>query len=131
MHMRRATSSCHIPRKRGYGRSSVARTSRSFCQTAKRYAPVIGVVVPPYTDSGDRRIRFLSVSSMPQVGGGTLGLTPRCDTEKIINDDPYVKNSVMFGRGKFQNGVLIEPKEDYAFDPSDIKKLETFRNKFW
>lgn len=52
-------------------------------------------------------------------------------SEKIINDDPHVKSSVMFGRGKFQNGVLIEPTEDYAFDPSDIKQVEMFRNKIW
>ncbi|KAI0755845.1 acetyl-CoA synthetase-like protein [Fomes fomentarius] len=51
--------------------------------------------------------------------------------EKIINDDPYVKSSVMFGRGKLQNGVLIEPTEDYAFDPNDIKQVEVFRNKIW
>ncbi|TFK79675.1 acetyl-CoA synthetase-like protein [Polyporus arcularius HHB13444] len=51
--------------------------------------------------------------------------------EKIINDDPHVKCSIMFGRGKFQNGVLIEPTEDYAFDPSDVKKLEVYRNKIW
>ena len=37
----------------------------------------------------------------------------------------------MFGRGKFQNGVLIEPTEAYVFDPSDVKKLEAYRNKIW
>ncbi len=42
-----------------------------------------------------------------------------------------MKCSVMFGRGKFQNGVLIEPTEDYVFDPKDTAKLEAFRNKIW
>ena len=51
--------------------------------------------------------------------------------EKMINDDSHVKCSIMFGRGKFQNGVLIEPTEDYVFDPSDVKKLEAYRNKIW
>lgn len=37
----------------------------------------------------------------------------------------------MFGRGRFQNGVLIEPKPEFAFDPSDTKKLEEFRNMIW
>ena len=37
----------------------------------------------------------------------------------------------MFGRGRFQNGVLIEPKPQFAFDPSDAKKLEEFRNAIW
>lgn len=35
----------------------------------------------------------------------------------------------MFGRGRFQNGVLIQPKEQ--FDPNDEAKLEEFRNKIW
>ncbi|KAH9895845.1 acetyl-CoA synthetase-like protein [Cubamyces lactineus] len=51
--------------------------------------------------------------------------------EKIINQDPHVKSCVMFGRGKFQNGVLIEPREEFAIDPSDPKQLETFRNRIW
>ena len=37
----------------------------------------------------------------------------------------------MFGQGKFQNGVLIEPKPEYKFDSQDAKKLEEFRNKIW
>ncbi len=52
-------------------------------------------------------------------------------TEKIINEDPHVRSSVMFGRGKFQNGVLIEPTEDFAIDPMDVKKVEEYRNKIW
>ncbi len=52
-------------------------------------------------------------------------------TERMINEDPHVKSSLMFGRGKFQNGVLIQPAEDFAFDPSDLKKLEEFRNLIW
>ncbi|OSD01062.1 acetyl-CoA synthetase-like protein [Trametes coccinea BRFM310] len=51
--------------------------------------------------------------------------------EKIINEDPHVRCSMMFGSGKFQNGVLIEPKEPFAIDPSDPKQLEEFRNKIW
>lgn len=37
----------------------------------------------------------------------------------------------MFGRGKFQVGVLIEPKSEYGFDPEDQLKLERFRNMIW
>ena len=36
---------------------------------------------------------------------------------------------LMFGRGRFQNGILIQPKE--PFDPSDEAKLEDYRNKIW
>ena len=52
-------------------------------------------------------------------------------TEKMIDDDPRVKCSVMFGRGKFQNGVLIEPTEDFAFDANNTQQLMGFRNAIW
>ena len=35
----------------------------------------------------------------------------------------------MFGRGRFQNGVLVQPKEQ--FDPEDDRALEAFRNTIW
>ncbi len=37
----------------------------------------------------------------------------------------------MFGRGRFQNGVLIDPKPQFAFDPKDEVKLESFRTLIW
>lgn len=37
----------------------------------------------------------------------------------------------MFGRGRFQNGILIEPQDEFAIDPKDTKQLEDFRNKIW
>jgi hypothetical protein len=37
----------------------------------------------------------------------------------------------MFGRGRFQNGVLIDPKPQFAFDPEDEAKLENFRSLIW
>ena len=51
--------------------------------------------------------------------------------EKMINDDPHIERSVMFGRGRFQNGVLIEPTKEFAIDPTDIKELAAFRNLIW
>lgn len=52
-------------------------------------------------------------------------------SEIIINSDPHVQACLMFGQGKFQNGVLIEPKEEYKFDPKDSAKLQEFRNMIW
>ena len=54
-----------------------------------------------------------------------------CVSEKIINGDPHVKCSVMFGRGKFNTGVVIEPAEGFKFDPSDKEKLSEFRTLIW
>ncbi|TFK84744.1 acetyl-CoA synthetase-like protein [Polyporus arcularius HHB13444] len=49
--------------------------------------------------------------------------------ETILMQDPHVLAVVMFGRGRLQNGVLIQPKE--PFDPEDEGKLAAFRNKIW
>ncbi|KAI0830379.1 acetyl-CoA synthetase-like protein [Trametes gibbosa] len=49
--------------------------------------------------------------------------------EAILTQDPHVQACLMFGRGRFQNGVLIQPVEQ--FDPADEVKLEEYRNKIW
>ncbi|KAM5541012.1 hypothetical protein V8D89_005323 [Ganoderma adspersum] len=49
--------------------------------------------------------------------------------EAILLQDPHVFACLMFGRGRFQNGILIQPKEN--IDPSDEVKLEEYRNKIW
>ena len=43
--------------------------------------------------------------------------------------DPHVFACLMFGRGRFQNGIHIQSKED--IDPYDEVKLEEYRNKIW
>ena len=57
----------------------------------------------------------------------TLTLYP----ENILNGDPHVKSAVMFGRGRFNPGVIIDPKPEFAFDPEDQEKLAEFRNTVW
>lgn len=37
----------------------------------------------------------------------------------------------MFGRGHFQNGVIILPKPEYSFDPTNQELLIAFRNAIW
>lgn len=37
----------------------------------------------------------------------------------------------MFGRGRFQNGIIIEVKPAYAFDPSDTAKVDAFITDIW
>ncbi|KAJ7753642.1 hypothetical protein DFH07DRAFT_921322 [Mycena maculata] len=51
--------------------------------------------------------------------------------ETMFNQDPHVLSSVMFGRGYFQAGVLVDPKPPFKFDPSDTIKLAEFRNMVW
>ncbi|KAI0350279.1 acetyl-CoA synthetase-like protein [Trametes cingulata] len=58
-------------------------------------------------------------------------LTNPLPLERIINDDPHVKCSMIFGQGRFQNGVLVEPVEEHAIDSRDAKQLEKLRNMIW
>ncbi len=51
--------------------------------------------------------------------------------ENMLNQDPHVQACVMFGRGKFQAGILVDAKPAFKFDPSDETALENFRNKIW
>ena len=51
--------------------------------------------------------------------------------EGILNGDPHVKLAVMFGDGRFNPGVIINPKPEFALDPEDQEKLAEFRNKIW
>ncbi|KAJ7930505.1 hypothetical protein B0H13DRAFT_2532734 [Mycena leptocephala] len=51
--------------------------------------------------------------------------------ENLLNQDPHVLSSVMFGRGRFQAGVIVDPKPTFKFDPADSIKLAQFRNKIW
>ncbi|KAF7358618.1 Acetyl-CoA synthetase-like protein [Mycena sanguinolenta] len=51
--------------------------------------------------------------------------------ENILNQDPHVSASVMFGRGRLQAGVIVDPKPNHKFDPSDTLKLAEFRNAIW
>jgi len=43
----------------------------------------------------------------------------------------HVSSAVMFGRGRLQNDVIIEPKEEYAVDPTDEGEVGEFRNFIW
>ncbi|KAI9459306.1 acetyl-CoA synthetase-like protein [Russula earlei] len=51
--------------------------------------------------------------------------------EGILAQDPHILSAVVFGRGRVQNGVLIDPKPEFAFDPNDEAKLEGFRQSIW
>ncbi len=49
----------------------------------------------------------------------------------MLNQDPHILATVMFGRGKYQVGVLVEPGPQISFDPVDESKLAEFRNLIW
>jgi len=45
--------------------------------------------------------------------------------------DPRVRAAVMFGQGKFNAGVIIDPIPEFQFDDSDRQKFAEFRNLIW
>lgn len=53
--------------------------------------------------------------------------------ESAITQDPHVLLAIMFGHGRLQNGVIIQPKPQFTFhvDPTDEKKVAAFRNLVW
>nr|AEM76784.1 NRPS-like enzyme [Armillaria mellea] len=51
--------------------------------------------------------------------------------EAILTGDRRIAAVVMFGRSKFQPGVLIQPTPDEAFDPRDVIRLAEYRANIW
>ncbi|KAK0212031.1 NRPS-like enzyme [Armillaria fumosa] len=51
--------------------------------------------------------------------------------EAALMSDRHITGAVMFGRGKFQPGVLIQPSPEYAFDPKDTRRLAEYRSLIW
>ena len=51
--------------------------------------------------------------------------------EKIIDEDPHVHMSIIFGQGKFQNGVIVEPAQGHVVDPGDMRQVAEYRNAIW
>ncbi|KAF9020020.1 acetyl-CoA synthetase-like protein [Hymenopellis radicata] len=51
--------------------------------------------------------------------------------ESILNEDPYVSGTVVFGTGRFHAGVLVEPNPEFMFDSSDVGELSAFVEKIW
>ncbi|KAJ7758010.1 hypothetical protein B0H16DRAFT_1536490 [Mycena metata] len=49
--------------------------------------------------------------------------------EGIILKDPKIKHAIMFGRSKFNAGILIFPAE--PFDPADTERVADFRRDIW
>ncbi|SJL10486.1 uncharacterized protein ARMOST_13872 [Armillaria ostoyae] len=51
--------------------------------------------------------------------------------ESILARDPHVTAGLYFGHGKFQNGLLVELKPQFVFDPSDQTSVIKYRSLIW
>ncbi|KZT27278.1 acetyl-CoA synthetase-like protein, partial [Neolentinus lepideus HHB14362 ss-1] len=51
--------------------------------------------------------------------------------ESKILSSPLVVGAIMFGRGRNQVGVLIEPRQEHLMNTDDPASLADFRNQIW
>lgn len=49
----------------------------------------------------------------------------------MLKLDSHVETCLMFGRSRFNAGVLVDPKPECRFDPKDEARLTEFRNVIW
>ncbi|KAK0492011.1 NRPS-like enzyme [Armillaria luteobubalina] len=57
--------------------------------------------------------------------------TPIGMFQKTLTTDKRIAAAVMFGRSRFQPGVLVSPAPGYEFDPANEKDLADFRASIW
>ena len=48
-----------------------------------------------------------------------------------MNQDPHIQAAVMFGRGRFQNGIIVEPSAEYTLDLRNDSQVEKFKDAIW
>ncbi|KAF9043670.1 hypothetical protein BDP27DRAFT_1409307, partial [Rhodocollybia butyracea] len=63
-----------------------------------------------------------------QIKHSTGEMTNPGPIERLLLEDRKIAHAIVFGREKFQAGVLISPSSDLAFDPEDLDKLSEYRN---
>lgn len=51
--------------------------------------------------------------------------------EHLIGQDPYIASAVIFGRGRFNAGVIIDLKPEFKFNPENLSDLAQWRNTVW
>lgn len=51
--------------------------------------------------------------------------------ESMLSCDPHIQSAIYFGRERFFCGVILEPKDAFVFDLSDMAKVAEFRDLIW
>ena len=51
--------------------------------------------------------------------------------EAILARDAHVRSAVIFGRGRINAGILVDPAPADQFDPTDETKLHAYRELIW
>ncbi|SJL08504.1 uncharacterized protein ARMOST_11868 [Armillaria ostoyae] len=69
--------------------------------------------------TGEKKYLFLVFVPSHQIHGAFLTIS---NAEAVLTGDKRIAAAVLFGRSKFQLGVLIQPTLDEAFDPRDVTR---------
>lgn len=85
------------------------------------------------TLSTGEKVRDLLATSPGALAAETV---PKWQTnpvplESIICQHPQVGSVLIFGANRSHNGIIIEPKKQYAFDTLDEKRLSEFTSSVW
>ncbi|KAJ7167454.1 male sterility protein-domain-containing protein, partial [Mycena filopes] len=110
--------------------------SNDLCQPAALNTTIAGVAAYASSDLMEphpRKSNYWRVYGRAddQIMHSTGEKTNPGPLETILNQDTHILSAVMFGRGRFQAGVIVDPKPAYQFGPSDPTKLAEFRNLIW
>ncbi len=134
---RPATCLRNIPTTRTSSESTGGPTTRLFCPRERRYVTRTVHYAPLLAHDVDHCVtdNVYCDQTNPVPMGKRYNILYRIRShdasllEAILLQDPLVHAAIIFGRGRFQNGVIIQPKE--PFESSDEAKLEEFRNAVW
>lgn len=102
--------------------------------TGEKVCPIYsisGVGVHHIHTSADKPRSFRFASLLLFFFSLSHGLCIVASSENILNQDLHIQSAVMFGRGRFYPGVVVDPKSEFRFDPVDERALTEFRNLIW
>ncbi|THH03014.1 hypothetical protein EW145_g6601, partial [Phellinidium pouzarii] len=111
-------------------------------QTTDRYRPIVintqvngvdayatGDLVSPHpTKRGYYKVVGRTDDQIMHSNGEKTNPGP---LERMLNHHPLVEASVIFGRGRFQCGVLIQPVQSASFNSTNTTQLVEFRDAVW
>jgi hypothetical protein len=99
----------------------------------------------PIDSPGESEIDFLNNRSIPEFSlhidepGAYRYITAASHffpliysfSEAGLTSSPYISGAVMFGRARFQTGVLIAPSSEHKFGTTDVERTKEYINLIW
>ncbi|TFK37077.1 hypothetical protein BDQ12DRAFT_608601 [Crucibulum laeve] len=113
--------------------------SRLMFQECPSHSPAVANTGASAYDTNDLLIQHPTNATLWKIYGraddqimhSTGEKTNPVPMETIMNRHPMISSTVIFGRGRFQAGVLVEPTSEHSFIPTDLKALSVFRDAIW